>query len=1626
MKKLIPATILLLSFVMINAQLPEIPNGGFENWENRFLYSKPAVWQTNENPDYAPLTNIRSDDSFEGDYSLRLESILEEKEGQDDRIHFGFAVIAGGEDEESGMPEPAEWLNTADMVHFSVKHSIQPGDGGLIWIMLDYDGENIFQYMEFMEGEQPDWTQVSLPLDAGGGPVDIDGLLIGFTSSVPEGFPGGEDLEPQEGSWVMVDNVYFSLEGTPVDNNIPNGGFEDWQDISPFEPVGWTSTNIYAAAYDTANVTRSTDAYSGSYAARLETVFFDGDDEWGVLSLGDGLWWDGGAMISGDRPYFIGGVYKYEPGNPFSDNQAFLSLNLLLDGDHLSGTNLEFPAAAEYTRFASGMLWYHTEDDPDYMNLTISSANEAGSVLYIDDIEFLHGRQVTFEVEGPGEEPVCCAQIVITGIRPVILADMPNLETDSEGRLTVYLPDGDYTFSIFAPGYAEIIDEPLEINEDMLINETLTPLGFESGEGTEEDPWIIVTPGQLNLVKNYLGWDNGEKHFRLGADIDLGSAPWNIGEGWKPIGDWGDSFHGSFDGAGFVISNLTINRQWQGNNGLFGVIQEADIRNLGLENVNIETGYSSGAIAAVMMQSIVSNSWSSGVITGNNTIGGLTGTMISWSRIHDCLSLVTVVNNSGDNTGGISGHVEDNSEIKRTYSAGEIKGLNNTGGIAGYIGESRIENSYSTAKVSGTSNVGGVAGYLQGSHIDHSYSTGIVSGSSSVGGLVGYRSYETGVAVNSYWNTETSTQSASALGEGRTTAEMILKDTFVEWDFDETEGIWSINEGETYPWLQWQGEAGPHNFPPGLSVIQTHPAEGDNQVPVNTIITVQFDRNIQSGSPGLEAVTLSANSDNTDIEVSISDDQLTVTPASDLDYSTVYSLTVPAGSVAAAADINSTMGSDFILSFITEPDPDAEYLVTIHIDPEESGTVEGEGLIPENGYYTGLYEAGTEVEFTANAAEGYLFGYWIFMDGEDEDIIMDNGDPVGNVLAGPIYPQNIDLIARFKKLYQITVEIVPEGAGTVSAPGMVDGVGHYIEDEQFDLVATANPGYEFEHWYYFKDGAWEIIMDNGEPEGSTLDVEMPDEDLLLRASFISTEPEDLKITFLDDDTDKVYFPGDDFSVRVTISGESIPDGMVTPAVTEGVFDQTMSFTQEPVLEDDATRVVSDIVNNEFTVSGIIRNGVSQGVIGLIFDISGLVTPAIPVIDNSLYDEASGSDFGMAIVGVEIPFGDISADPDLREVENLYDTEQSLDFVRAGHGALQFGEGLNIIDNRAELAGLHEGLRLVSDSEEHVYYVEINPSSLTFLADREATVRIEGYELNSFTIRKTEFGAEADYEAPEDIKANTTAVLADNVLTFSVDGFSRYTVLEKGYTLTLDVNEVGWGTVADLTGEGTYAPGTEVIVEAISEDGYEFLNWSKNGVVVSDQSTFGYIMPSDDVTLTANFGELFVVTFTVIKADDTPVESAVITITQNASEVEILTTGSDGKAKTSLPAGDYGYTVTLVEYEDDSGVFSVTDQGVEIMVTLIHTSVHDPSPSGNRIVVYPNPGDGLFTVEYTGTEASTITLELISIAGNILYVREFYEAEDLKETIDLRHVTRGIYLLRIRENGTVKTIQLVFR
>ncbi|MCK4849989.1 MAG: hypothetical protein KAT11_01495 [Phycisphaerae bacterium] len=339
---------------------------------------------------------------------------------------------------------------------------------------------------------------------------------------------------------------------------------------------------------------------------------------------------------------------------------------------------------------------------------------------------------------------------------------------------------------------------------------------------------------ELQNMKNNLAG-----HYELVKDIDCSdTVNWNDGAGFEPVGQVHvNPFRGTFDGKGHIITGLYINRPSTPNVALFRECQYSTIRDVGLVDVDITGADGVAALAGSDHHNTYINCYSTGNVNGDSYVGGLL-TNAFHSTVSNCYSTANVNGNTNNvgglaangcdgifincySTGNVSGNINvgglvggascEDGYIRNCYSTGNVNGNLNVGGLVGYIGPyNKVSNSYSTASVTGNSLVGGLVGRNSGT-ISNSYSTGSVTGNSDVGGLVGANA---GTITNSYWDILTSGQIGSDGGEGKTTAQMLQKSTYVGWDFV---SIWAIDEGVTYPYEIWQTENYPVPVPLNLT-----------------------------------------------------------------------------------------------------------------------------------------------------------------------------------------------------------------------------------------------------------------------------------------------------------------------------------------------------------------------------------------------------------------------------------------------------------------------------------------------------------------------------------------------------------------------------------------------------------------------------------------------------------------------------------------------------------------------------------------------------------------------------------------------------------------------------------------
>ena len=341
---------------------------------------------------------------------------------------------------------------------------------------------------------------------------------------------------------------------------------------------------------------------------------------------------------------------------------------------------------------------------------------------------------------------------------------------------------------------------------------------YSGGSGTQEDPYILKTVADWEKLMNTPGdWD---KHFILTANIDL------QGVALSPVGNWIRPFTGVFDGEGRILRNADVNMPSSFCVGLFGYVSGyAQIRNLGVRDVTI-TGnncvggivgwnegdmdgcYATGSVVGIeSVGGLVGDNsadlvgcYAACLVGGNGFIGGLVGYSDEYCDLTACYATSTV-KGGGYCIGALVGM--NYSNLSACYATGPVDGNGAVGGLVGSNGDDGcIIDCYSTGPVSGMSQVGGLAGY-NGAHsyIARCYATGSVDGNEVVGGLVAHKDEDGSIITGCFWDVESTGQTTSFGGEGKTTAEMKTISTFTDagWDFVE---IWGIGENQTYPFLR--------------------------------------------------------------------------------------------------------------------------------------------------------------------------------------------------------------------------------------------------------------------------------------------------------------------------------------------------------------------------------------------------------------------------------------------------------------------------------------------------------------------------------------------------------------------------------------------------------------------------------------------------------------------------------------------------------------------------------------------------------------------------------------------------------------------------------------------------------
>jgi hypothetical protein len=325
-------------------------------------------------------------------------------------------------------------------------------------------------------------------------------------------------------------------------------------------------------------------------------------------------------------------------------------------------------------------------------------------------------------------------------------------------------------------------------------------VSFACGDGSLQNPYGIKTVNQLNGIRHHL-----DKNYMLMNNIDFAGTSFDsinsVGfSGWEPIGTKNKEFSGSFNGKGYSIKNLYINRSENIYVGLFGYASHAKLDSITIFDCRVSGGGAVGSLIGLCDSTIVSNcsatglmrgfiniiggiigrcqnrslvynchtdmaiygktfvgglvgmnvsnvrnSFSRGILRGESDIGGITGGNYYSATIDSCIATDTIIA-TGDYVGGITGSCY-NANIENCRFSGCVEGINSIGGLSGEcVGNVvKISNCYAESNSKGRSCIGGLIGCLDGGsssksdsiQLSYCFANGIVAGSTRVGGLIG-------------------------------------------------------------------------------------------------------------------------------------------------------------------------------------------------------------------------------------------------------------------------------------------------------------------------------------------------------------------------------------------------------------------------------------------------------------------------------------------------------------------------------------------------------------------------------------------------------------------------------------------------------------------------------------------------------------------------------------------------------------------------------------------------------------------------------------------------------------------------------------------------------------------------
>ena len=256
--------------------------------------------------------------------------------------------------------------------------------------------------------------------------------------------------------------------------------------------------------------------------------------------------------------------------------------------------------------------------------------------------------------------------------------------------------------------------------------------------------------------------------------------------------------------------------------------------------------------------------------------------------------------------------------------------------------------------------------------------------------------------------------------------------------------------------------------------------------------------------------------------------------------------------------------------------------------------------------------------------------------------------------------------------------------------------------------------------------------------------------------------------------------------------------------------------------------------------------------------------------------------------------------------------------------------------------------------------------------------------------------------------NGTVVSANASYTFTVTEEGNYVAhfsQDVYYTVVASAYPVEGGTVS---GSGAFLEGETCTLTATANTGYSFVNWTKNGVVVSTNTTYSFTV-NETAEFIANFS-------------------------MGTYTVTAVTNPADGGTINGSGTFNYGETATLVVIPNENYTFiNWTENGnvVSTDITYSFTVTEDHSivanlqyfdgvdeNGANTFVIYPNPVSDKLMIE---SQEAVRRCDIYTVSGSLVLSEDENSNSFAVEVGDLR---AGTYIIRLTTGDKVQTKQFI--